>query len=28
MVGQVMTVMAIDYASTATAWRLTLEDLT
>ncbi|MCW2899703.1 MAG: hypothetical protein JWO67_1968 [Streptosporangiaceae bacterium] len=28
MVGQTMTVMAIDYASTATAWRLTLEDLT
>jgi len=28
MVGQVMNVMAIDYGSTATAWRLTLEDLT
>jgi hypothetical protein len=28
MVGQAMTVMAVDYGSTATAWRLTLEDLT
>lgn len=26
LVGQAMTVMAIDYGSTATAWRLTLED--
>lgn len=26
LVGQVMTVMAVDYSSTATAWRLTLED--
>lgn len=26
LAGQVMTVMAIDYGSTATAWRLTLED--
>lgn len=28
LVGQVMAVMAIDYGSTATAWRLTIEDLT
>jgi Family of unknown function (DUF6093) len=26
LVGQVMTVMALDYGSTATAWRITLED--
>lgn len=26
LIGQVMTVMAIDYGSTATAWRMTLED--
>jgi hypothetical protein len=28
LVGQVMAVMAIDYGSTATAWRLTVEGIT
>lgn len=28
LVGQELTVMAVDYGSTATAWRLTVEDLT
>lgn len=26
LIGQAMTVMAVDYGSTATAWRITLED--
>jgi hypothetical protein len=28
LVGQVMTVLAIDFGSTATAWRITIEDIT
>lgn len=28
LVGQVMAVMAIDFGSTATAWRITIEDIT
>lgn len=28
LVGQVMAVMAVDFGSTATAWRITIEDIT